>query len=137
MSALCCVRAERGCCQACLQMAVQQGSDLNTTPLVRAGTHMGKVLVQCGASEEARGGLPAAPRTSAPPLEDAKPAAAAHGAEGKAPAEGAAAAAGAGGADGEAAAEVAPESVAAPSEVCAGGVCGPGSACLSGVQHVL
>ena len=81
---------------------------------------MGKVLVQCGASEEARVGLPAAPRTSAPLLEDAKPAAATEGAEGKAPAEGAAAAAGAGGADGEAAAAVAPESAPAPAEVCAG-----------------
>ncbi len=41
---------------------------------------MGKVLVQCGASEEARAGLPPAPRSSAPPLEDAKPEPAADGA---------------------------------------------------------
>ncbi len=34
---------------------------------------MGKVLVQCGASEEARAGLPPAPRTNAPPLGDPDP----------------------------------------------------------------
>ena len=110
------------------------GQSLTALPFDAAGTHMGKVLVQCGASEEARVGLPAAPRTSAPPLEDAKPAAATEGAEGKAPAEGAAAAAGAGGADGEAAAAVAPESAPAPAEVCAGapkgqGCCSWGAAC--------
>ena len=76
---------------------------------------MGKVLVQCGASEEARGGLSAAPRTSAPPLEDAKPAAATEGAEV------AAHAAGAQGTDSGAAAQAAPESDAAPAEVRAWG----------------
>lgn len=40
---------------------------------------MGKVLVQCGASEETRAGLPAAPRSNAPPLSEAAPKAAAEG----------------------------------------------------------
>lgn len=61
---------------------------------------MGKVLVQCGASEEARAGLPPAPRSSAPPLEDAKPEPVADGT----------------GAEGEAAADAAPDA-AKPAEV--------------------
>ena len=91
---------------------------------------MGKVLVQCGALEEARGGPLAVPRSSAPPLEDAEPAAATDGAEGEALAQGAAHAVGAQGADSEAAAQAAPKSHAAPAEVRV-----RGSGCCSAAQR--
>lgn len=87
---------------------------------------MGKVLVQCGASEEARRGVPAVPRPSSRPLEEPKHAAATGGAERKAHKEVAAPAAGARGADSGAAAQAARESDAAPAEVraWASGQCG-------------
>ena len=75
-----------------------------------AGTHMGKVLVQCGASEQARRGVPAAPRSSPLPSQGAEPAAAADGAECRAPEESA-----------EPAAHKAPEPDASPAEVRAQG----------------
>ena len=78
---------------------------------------MGKVLVQCGASEEARRGVPAAGRSFPPPLEGAKPAAAAGGAKCRAPDEGVEHAAGVRGAGGGAAAQAVPEPGSAPAEV--------------------
>ena len=78
---------------------------------------MGKVLVQCGASEEARRGVPAACRSFPLPLEGTKPAAAAGGAECRAPDEGVEHAACVGGAGGGAAAQAVPEPDSAPAEV--------------------
>ena len=82
---------------------------------------MGKVLVQCGASEEARRGVPAVPRLSPVPLEGTEPAAAVDGAECRALAEGAEHAPGARDAGSGAAAQAVPEPDAAPAEVRAQG----------------